>query len=166
MSRANQGVNQMKQEYQVLLILTDGIINDMQETINCLVEASRLPLSVIIVGIGNADFTNMDALDGDNGVLTDSSGNAAVRDIVQFVSMDFYKMQGLHFSRLAADTIAEIPAQILSFFPSRGIVPNPPRQAVDGFTTADLPPPPPHAPMGSDEFGWAQDDDPPPPYEP
>jgi hypothetical protein len=32
-----------------------------------------LPLSIIIVGVGNADFTNMEILDGDNG-LVDSKG--------------------------------------------------------------------------------------------
>jgi hypothetical protein len=30
-------------------------------------------MSIIIVGIGNADFNNMDVLDGDSG-LTNSSG--------------------------------------------------------------------------------------------
>jgi hypothetical protein len=28
-----------------------------------------LPLSVIIVGVGNADFSNMDILDGDDGLF-------------------------------------------------------------------------------------------------
>lgn len=37
----------------------------MKETINSLVNASALPLSVIIIGIGNADFKNMNILDGD-----------------------------------------------------------------------------------------------------
>ena len=40
------------QEYHILLILTDGIINDMRQSIDALVGASKLPLSVIIVGIG------------------------------------------------------------------------------------------------------------------
>ena len=44
--------------YNILMILTDGIIRDMQETINALVEASFLPISVIIIGIGNANFHN------------------------------------------------------------------------------------------------------------
>jgi hypothetical protein len=49
----------------VLLILTDGVINDMNETIHAIVDASTLPLSIIIVGVGNADFEQMDKLDGD-----------------------------------------------------------------------------------------------------
>jgi hypothetical protein len=38
------------------MILTNGIIEDMDDTINSLVEASYLPISVIIIGNGNADF--------------------------------------------------------------------------------------------------------------
>lgn len=52
-------------KYNILLILTDGIINDMDKTIDLLVKASKLPLSVIILGIGNANFDNMEVLDAD-----------------------------------------------------------------------------------------------------
>jgi hypothetical protein len=45
--------------------LTDGVINDMQATIDQIVRASRLPLSIIIVGVGGAEFDQMTALDGD-----------------------------------------------------------------------------------------------------
>ena len=38
--------------YSILLIITDGDIHDMNETKNLLVRASKLPLSVIIVGVG------------------------------------------------------------------------------------------------------------------
>jgi len=38
------------------------------------VYASGLPLSVIIVGIGNADFVNMEKLDGDTFGLVNSQG--------------------------------------------------------------------------------------------
>jgi len=45
-----------KMNYSILIILTDGIIDDMDDTIDTLVEASFLPISVIIFGIGNADL--------------------------------------------------------------------------------------------------------------
>jgi hypothetical protein len=65
-----------------MLILTDGDIHDMPQTIDSLVYASGLPLSVIIVGIGNADFSNMEKLDGDTYGLVNSQGQKATRDIV------------------------------------------------------------------------------------
>ena len=37
------------------------MINDIDETSNQLVQESFLPLSVIIVGVGRADFINMNA---------------------------------------------------------------------------------------------------------
>ena len=37
----------------------------MQKTIDEVVRGSRLPLSIIIVGVGSADFSAMDQLDAD-----------------------------------------------------------------------------------------------------
>lgn len=48
-------------------------------------DASSLPLSVIIVGVGSEDFAQMEELDCDKGVLVDSQGRKASRDLVQFV---------------------------------------------------------------------------------
>lgn len=44
--------NQIK-DYMILLILTDGIIHDKDEVKNLLIQCAKLPLSVIIIGIGN-----------------------------------------------------------------------------------------------------------------
>ncbi|KAL6576117.1 Protein BONZAI 3 [Orobanche hederae] len=75
-------------KYYVLLIITDGVVSDLQETINSVVRASDLPLSILIVGVGNADFKEMEILDADNGHhLESSTGRIATRDIVQFVPM-------------------------------------------------------------------------------
>jgi hypothetical protein len=56
----------------------------MEQTVDLIVNDCNLPLSIIIVGVGNAEFTNMVRLDGDNG-LYNSQGKKAARDIVQFV---------------------------------------------------------------------------------
>ena len=77
--------------YTTCLILTDGCIHDMQETISKIVYASTLPLSIIIVGIGNADFSAMEQLDGDDVVLRDQMGNPVRRDIVQFVPFSGFR---------------------------------------------------------------------------
>ena len=42
--------------YVILLILTDGVIHDMDHTINSIINAAYLPMSIIIIGIGNANF--------------------------------------------------------------------------------------------------------------
>lgn len=47
------------QKYFILLILTDGDINDMQATKDEIVRATDLPISVLIIGVGDEEFTQM-----------------------------------------------------------------------------------------------------------
>ena len=54
----------------------------MKETSKLIIQMSYLPVSLIIVGIGNADFEEMKTLDADTKVLTDEAGRSAARDIV------------------------------------------------------------------------------------
>ena len=126
--------------YFILLILTDGVITDMYDTKEAIVSASDLPLSIIIVGIGNADFSAMEELDSDAELLTAPSGHMAVRDIVQFVPFSQFlsaksnpSSASLH---LARQVLQEIPDQFIGFMKSRGIVPNPPRYDM-GFLPPD-----------------------------
>jgi hypothetical protein len=56
----------------ILLILTDGVIHDKDEVKNLLVKCGRLPLSLIIIGIGNNDdWSAMHELDDDNCQMVD-----------------------------------------------------------------------------------------------
>ncbi|XP_074549331.1 copine-3-like isoform X2 [Halichoeres trimaculatus] len=101
-------------QYFVLLIITDGVITDMDETRSAIVNASRLPMSIIIVGVGGADFSAMEFLDGDDGILRSVTGEAAMRDIVQFVP--FRQFQNAGTAALAQSVLAELPDQVASFF--------------------------------------------------
>ena len=96
------------------------------QTLNAIVRASRLPLSLIIVGVGSADFSSMQALDADNGPLRGSTGPAA-RDCVQFVQANQYSGLGAG-ARLARDVLAEAPGQVVQFFMGTGRLPGPPQQ--------------------------------------
>lgn len=49
----------------MLLIVTDGAIHDMDETVAAIVAASELPLSILIVGVGNDDFSSMQVVVGE-----------------------------------------------------------------------------------------------------
>lgn len=44
--------------YYVLLVVTDGRINDFQDTVDLIVRASSLPLSILFVGVGNGEEDN------------------------------------------------------------------------------------------------------------
>uniref|UniRef100_A0A8D0A632 Copine IVb n=1 Tax=Sander lucioperca TaxID=283035 RepID=A0A8D0A632_SANLU len=108
-------------EYFILLILTDGVITDMADTREAIVHASHLPMSVIIVGVGNADFTDMQILDGDDGILRSPKGEPVLRDIVQFVPFKDFK----HASpaALAKSVLAEVPNQVVDYYNAKGIKP-------------------------------------------
>ncbi|KAG7519488.1 copine-9-like [Solea senegalensis] len=115
-------------QYFVLLMITDGVISDMVQTKEAVVNAASLPMSIIIVGVGPAEFDAMEELDGDE-VRVSSRGRLAERDIVQFVPFrDYIDRSGnqvLSMARLAKDVLAEIPDQLLSFMKTRGIEPRP-----------------------------------------
>ena len=99
------------------MIITDGQITDFDATKQAIVEASTLPLSIIIVGVGNADFSTMDRLDGDDNPLVDGRGKK-IRDIVQFVQYNMnYALNPSMFSR---DVLQEIPQQVEQYFRSTG----------------------------------------------
>ncbi len=105
-----------------------GIINDVDSTIDSIIAASELPLSILIVGVGAADFTQMEALDGDKKRLA-RAGRVARRDIVQFVALrDFMQNGALTLDSGAAVSralLSEIPQQLLEFMEGAHILPNP-----------------------------------------
>uniref|UniRef100_A0A2K6BHT6 Copine 7 n=1 Tax=Macaca nemestrina TaxID=9545 RepID=A0A2K6BHT6_MACNE len=109
------------QQYYILLILTDGVVTDMADTREAIVRASRLPMSIIIVGVGNADFTDMQVLDGDDGVLRSPRGEPALRDIVQFVP--FRELKNASPAALAKCVLAEVPKQVVEYYSHRGLAP-------------------------------------------
>ncbi|KAJ3675843.1 hypothetical protein LUZ60_004885 [Juncus effusus] len=118
-SVAGQSVTSGSQKYFVLLIVTDGVVTDLQETIDAIVKASDLPLSILIVGVGGADFKEMEFLDGDKGArLETSTGRVATRDIVQFVPLR--DVQNNEIS-VVQSLLAELPSQLLSYMKHRDI---------------------------------------------
>uniref|UniRef100_A0A8C5EU85 Copine-3 n=1 Tax=Gouania willdenowi TaxID=441366 RepID=A0A8C5EU85_GOUWI len=119
---AAQALQQEKAaQYFNLLIITDGVISDMDETRDAIVQASKLPMSIIIIGVGNADFAAMEFLDGDASVLRSSTGEEAVRDIVQFVP--FRDFRNAPKETLAKSVLAELPQQVTQYFKHRNVPP-------------------------------------------
>ena len=133
-------------QYFILLIVTDGVITDMAQTKTAIVDASKLPMSIIIVGVGGADFDAMEELDADTVRLTAPDGRTASRDIVQFVPFRNFlgvgnsgsaSMAGL---QLAKEVLAEIPDQFLGFMKANKIIPKTPLSG--GPNNTNLPPDP------------------------
>ncbi|KAM4762321.1 RNA-binding protein 12 isoform 11-T21 [Cyanocitta cristata] len=108
-------------QYFILLIITDGEITDLDQTRQAIVNASKLPMSIIIVGVGEADFKAMEFLDGDNGVLKSVTGEPAARDIVQFVP--FRQFKNAPQEALSQMVLAEVPKQLVSYYKWQGCPP-------------------------------------------
>uniref|UniRef100_A0A673W4A6 Copine 4 n=1 Tax=Salmo trutta TaxID=8032 RepID=A0A673W4A6_SALTR len=121
-------------QYFILLILTDGVITDMADTREAIVQASHLPMSIIIVGVGSADFSDMQMLDGDDGILRSPKGEPCLRDIVQFVPFRNFK----HGSpaELAKTVLAEVPNQVVDYYNNKGIKPKVPSEFESSRTFA------------------------------
>ncbi|XP_067853882.1 copine-2 isoform X2 [Heptranchias perlo] len=119
---AGQAIQQQAAaQYFILLIITDGVISDMDETRHAIVQAAKLPMSIIIVGVGNADFAAMEFLDGDNRVLRSYTGEESTRDIVQFVP--FREFRNAPKETLAKSVLAELPQQVVQYFKQRNLPP-------------------------------------------
>jgi len=97
--------------YTILLILTDGSICDMEETISSIEKASKLPISIIIIGLGEEDYSSMKILDGDEDYQ--EHGFKPARDIVQFVPYRDFAGDSL---KLSQQVLSEIPDQIAQFW--------------------------------------------------
>jgi len=118
-ARSKQDASQRigQQAYKILLILTDGAVTDVEQTKRAIHAASDAPLSIVIVGIGSADFSAMQELD--DFLANDTS----LRDIVQFVE---FSPHAFDKSSLTRATLEEIPDQLVDYFYNRGIMPLPP----------------------------------------
>lgn len=122
----NCEISAYNQEYHILMIVTDGIINDMPKTIDEIVRGSVLPLSIVIVGVGDADFDSMDVLDADEEPLYSKKYRKYMsRDIVQFVPFREFRNDAY---KLAKETLQEIPGQVVDFFVKRNIYPKPSKE--------------------------------------
>ena len=105
-----------QQSYTILLIVTDGAVSDVNATAACVQTLCDHPLSVVIVGVGTADFTSMKFLDDIPNMK---------RDFIQFVELNQHANQ----TSLTNATLHEIPHQLETYFRQKGIAPNKPIEA-------------------------------------
>lgn len=57
---SSEAIDNEDQKYFILLIITDGVINDFDATKDEIVLASDLPLSIVIIGVGDENFEKME----------------------------------------------------------------------------------------------------------
>jgi hypothetical protein len=81
-------INSIAREFQdgkhyfTFLIITDRTIPDMSETLESITESLFLSISIIIIGVGNADFDSMNDLNSDKNEIF-SIGKKDIRNTVR-----------------------------------------------------------------------------------
>ncbi|CBK23869.2 uncharacterized protein [Blastocystis hominis] len=113
-------IQEEKSKYLVLLIITDGCIDDFDSTTQLIVDGADYPLSILIVGVGSANFEKMDVLDGNDKRLS-YGGKVASRDIVKFVALNAIKDRTPQ--EIAKTLLEEIPRQVVDYMKANGITP-------------------------------------------
>ena len=140
----------LEHKYFVLVVLTNGVSDDMDQVVSEIIRASSLPLSVLFVGIGDADFGPLKSALNIQGSKCGGWGGSsnsnpvrsmlrtartiASRDMVRFVAtrdLPFSSMGGsssFDQEALAQALLQELPRQVCSYFACHKIQPHPPRR--------------------------------------
>lgn len=141
----------LEHKYFVLVVLTNGVSDDINQVVSEIIRASSLPLSVLFVGVGDADFGPLKAalniqgstcsgLGGSNSSSTPARSvlrtarTIAARDMVQFVAtrdLPLSPKGGLSScdkEALAKILLQDLPRQVCSYFACHKIQPHPPRR--------------------------------------
>jgi len=105
--------DQKNLNYYVLLVITDGQTDDMDETTKAIIEASKYPISIIIIGVGDGDFRGMEKLD--EGAIPNTK-----RNISQFVTSKQFNGDN---EKLTQCVLSGIPLQIQEYYKGLGILP-------------------------------------------
>lgn len=94
----------VRNTYHILLIIADGAVDDIDETTDVIIDASKYPLSIVCIGIGKGPWEKMKDMDD----------NIPERDFDNFQFVNFYESMErcenaiIEFTRQA---LMEIPDQ-------------------------------------------------------
>jgi hypothetical protein len=106
-------------DYIVLLLFTDGENLDMENVVDTIVGNTEVPLSIIIVGVGNGDLSQMSVLDSYMG-LRNGNGFLCERDMVEFETFEEVKRDP---EALARTLLKSLPAQVVDYYSLIGVKP-------------------------------------------
>jgi len=110
----NGPVSKTNNQYCILLILTDGIVQDLNSTQELVRSYSSLglPLSVIVIGIGRADFSDFKQW-----------SNSPVDACGRFTFVEFREYQ-FDPEELSRQALVKVPQDIVDYYLSRNILPS------------------------------------------
>lgn len=121
-----ENMSQYKQVYTVLLVITDGVINDLDRTIRRVVSVSHLPLTILIVGIGPADFSLMEQFHTDRDVKlkNDKTKEEADRQNTYFAAFRKENISTGGNASVAREAFAALSMQVTEYMTMNHYHPN------------------------------------------
>jgi len=133
---AARSLKDNKHKYTLLLIITDGSVDDLKETREALRLAATLPLGVVIVGVGDADFTNVKQLAAScntspivnmpnsnhcSNIVNNNSTTSESKQFVKFVA--YREFKGRSRQQFTTEALRHLPEQIMSYLQTRQALP-------------------------------------------
>lgn len=104
--------------YYVLVLMMAGVIDDFQESLNQILRAAQLPVSVIVIKVGNISDDNDSSLLIKNAMKT---FNECEREFIEMINYEQYKnVSGSQTTfmqqQFEFDIIKSIPKHVEKFF--------------------------------------------------
>jgi copine 1/2/3 len=105
-------ISQKIQGYTILVIIAKGDVFDLEKSVHEIIESSRNPLSILIIGLGDETFDLSKILDSSKKPHLLNEKNGA-RDNVQFICLkDFIDETDLMSEKI----LKKIPKQVVDYF--------------------------------------------------
>ncbi|VBB27211.1 unnamed protein product [Acanthocheilonema viteae] len=124
-SNVRRHKNQLQCPYFVLAIVSKGKINDIRETVQATIFASKAPLSIIFIATED-DCTEMERL-GLSGGRISYQNRRAERDMLQFVALTKFRSKlpdnDKFWELFTERALRHIPSQMISWFMKNGHIP-------------------------------------------
>ena len=107
-------------EYNVLLLFANNDIIDEKEFFNDLIISSALPISIVVIGLGNGPYTKLEDLENNFLNLKNDDGNKPQRKCLKFVS---FKKNSKNFQRTVQKALIDIPNEMVEYLSINNIIP-------------------------------------------
>lgn len=99
--------------YNVLILFVNSVPEDLQDTIDEIIHGTYLPLSIVIVGVGDKEYNELRKISGKNLPKYSSKGGEKIRDILHFISLNEC---GDNEKKFNTFILKEIPKQMIEYY--------------------------------------------------
>lgn len=112
--------------YFVLFVITRGSIEDLKETVQAAIFASKAPISIVFVGVGCDGLDEIERM-GNAGKRLEFQGRKSERDNLQFVNATKTRLECDNYSDMSTTflekALQQIPWQCSTFYMQNNVLP-------------------------------------------